>query len=50
MTLENRMENVLRTTVVRNPKGIYRSALSRLVKKGKAVKKDNCYKLAVTIN
>ena len=50
MTLENRMENILRTTVIRKPVGKYRDALTRLVNKGKAVKKGSSYKLAVTIH
>ena len=50
MTLEIRMLNILRGTVIRAPKGIYRSALTRLVKKGDAVRKGSEYKLAPTLN
>lgn len=36
MTLEERMLNVIRTTPVKEPKGKYKAALDRLVKKGLA--------------
>lgn len=47
MKLETRMENILRTTEVKEPKGKYLMALNRLVKAGIAAKTaDNVYMLS----
>lgn len=49
MTLESRMENILRTNVIRKPAGKYKAALNRLVTKGKAKVKQNTYALVGVI-
>ena len=50
MTLELRMEQILKKNPIENTTGPYRNALNRLVKKGKAIRTKSGWRAAVTIH